>query len=267
MCAVRSCLLFGFICGCVMVNASPLLAQYEAPIAERAYQRIASGVVVPNRETVVSAKIVGRIQSIAHDEGVRVSQGEVLIKLEDAEWRADLQAAQASVALAAAELNYRRTQRARLQDLRQRKSISQDALDSAILAVSVAEANISIARANVVRAEVVLKEAQILAPFDALIISKQTEVGEVTSPGAILMELQDQSLLKLRIRVKEKDVPHIAVGQQLPVTIDALGDLELQGTVSKMIPAGDSRTHTFLVEIDLPPHTGLYAGMYGQASF
>ena len=42
------------------------------------------------------------------------------------------------------------------------------------------------------------------------------------------------------------------IGQQVAVNIDALGDLDLTGEVSKLIPAGDSRTHTFLVEIDLP---------------
>ena len=272
---------FGTLCF-TLISAPPLLAQESAERSERRetssrsassarsdrpYQRIASGVVVANRETVISAKIVGRIQAIAHDEGVRVRQGEVLIKLEDAEWRADLQAAQASVALVEAELKHQRTQRARLKDLRQRKSISQDALDNAVLAVSVSEANLAIARANEARARAVLNEAQILAPFDAVIISKHTEVGEVTSPGTTLLQLQDQSLLKLRTRVKEKDVPYIAVGQQLPVTIDALGDVELPGKVSKMVPAGDSRTHTFLVEIDLPPHAGLYTGMFGQVSF
>ena len=76
--------------------------------------------------------------------------------------------------------------------------------------------------------------------------------------GEALLELEDQSTLKFRTRVKERDIAHIEIGQEMTVTIDALDDLRLAGTVSTIIPSGDISTHEFTVEATLPPQDRLY---------
>jgi RND family efflux transporter MFP subunit len=196
-----------------------------------------------------------------------VERGAVLIQLDDQEWQAELAATLASAQLAEIEVQRKRKHKARIQDLRERRSVSEDAMDNATFDLAAAQASLRVAQANVARVQATLAETRIVAPFAGVITSQPAEVGEVTSPGEPLIEIQDHRQLKLLTRVKEKDLPFIAPGQAIGVTIDALGDEPLQGTVSKVLPAGDARTHTFTVEIDLPATEGLYPGMFGQARF
>ncbi|MES4786364.1 MAG: efflux RND transporter periplasmic adaptor subunit, partial [Nitrospiraceae bacterium] len=53
-------------------------------------------------------------------------------------------------------------------------------------------------------------------------------------------------------------------GDKIPIIVDALGSRTLIGTISQILPAGDPRTHTFLVKLDLPPTPGLKTGMFGR---
>lgn len=245
-----------------LVTAAPLYAQNNITVS-----RMATGVVVPQREAVVAARIVGRVVELPYDEGDRVERGGLLVKLDDTEWQAELQAVVASLKLAEIEVQRKRKHQARMQDLRERRSVSEDALDNAVFDLAAAQASLQVAEANVARVGGMLAETRILAPFDAVVTAKSAELGEVTSPGSPLLTLQDQRQLQLRARVKEKDLPYLSVGQSIPVTVDALDDVTLAGTVRRIIPAGDVRTHTFEVEIDLPEQPGLFPGMFGKATF
>ena len=97
-------------------------------------------------------------------------------------------------------------------------------------------------------------------------IRKHAETGLVTQPGQALYDIQDQSRLKFRARVKERDLAHIELGDKALITITALGDAAVSATVIKVIPNGDDR-HTFLIELELPDSPGLYPGMFGKAVF
>jgi len=98
------------------------------------------------------------------------------------------------------------------------------------------------------------------------VIRKHAETGLVTQPGQALYDIQDQSRLKFRARVKERDLAHIELGDKALITITALGDAAVSATVIKVIPNGDDR-HTFLIELELPDSPGLYPGMFGKAVF
>jgi multidrug efflux pump subunit AcrA (membrane-fusion protein) len=73
--------------------------------------------------------------------------------------------------------------------------------------------------------------------------------------------------LKLRTRISEQDISAIELGQELTVIIDALDDLALTATVSKIIPSGELSTHEFTIEATLPAQEKLYPGMFGRAEF
>ena len=110
-----------------------------------------------------------------------------------------------------------------------------------------------------------LAETKILAPFDGVVISRIAEVGKVTATGEPLLSIEDQRRLLFRTRINEQDIALIEKGQELPVTIDALDDLELTAIVEKIIPSGDISTHEFTVEATLPDSGRLLPGMFGKA--
>lgn len=228
--------------------------------------RIVTGDVIANRSVTLATRIMGRITRINASEGDRVKDGAVLVELDDTEYQARLKIALAARERADAELAHRERTRQRLQKLAANDNVSREAIDEAIYALEVAAANVKAAQAEIESIESTLAETRIRAPFDAVVIEKFAETGLVTQPGQALYAIQDQSRLKFRARVKERDLVHIEVDDIARVEISALGGEPLQARVIKVIPSGDER-HTFLIELALPGRPGLYPGMFGKAIF
>ncbi len=226
-----------------------------------------TGVVVPDRSVTLAAKIVGRVKAVNAEEGDAVDAGAVLIDIADAELRANLAAAQARLRME--ELNWAHQEKlaARVRSLREQATVSAENLDDANFKVETGEQLVASAKAEVARAKAMLDETKIRAPFRGVVIRKDVETGDVTSPGEPLLILEDHSTLKFRTSVKEQDVARIEKGQFITVTIDALDDVTLEAVVTKIIPSGDPSTHEFVVEAALPPKARLYPGMFGKAEF
>ncbi|MBI5177803.1 MAG: efflux RND transporter periplasmic adaptor subunit [Nitrospinae bacterium] len=238
-----------------------------AQARELSASRIATGVVAPNRAVTLSAKIMGRVEQVTREEGETVKAGGLLLSIADAEWRAGLLSAQAALARADAEYSYKKKMEAKMKALFEQRTVSEDMVDQAALDAEVARASLQSAEASVALAQTRLDETHINAPFDAVVINKSAEVGQMTAPGQPLFVIEDHSRLKFRTAVKERDVTAIKPGQKARVTIDALGGAELKGVVAKVIPSGDPVTHSYTVEISLPPRKGVYPGMFGKAEF
>jgi len=228
--------------------------------------RIVIGDVIANRTVALSTRIMGRITQVHAKEGDAISSGKVIVEIDNAQYLAQLKVTEAARERAQAELAHRQRIRKRLQTLSQSNAVSQDVLDEATYGLEIAEANLSAAKAEIEGIQSTLAETRIKVPFDAIVIKKFAEIGLVTQPGQALYEVQDQSKLKFRARVKERDLVHIKINDEASITITALGDEPIVAKVITMIPYGDNR-HTFIIEMALPDRPGLYPGMFGKAVF
>lgn len=226
-----------------------------------------TGVVMPNREVILAAKIVGRVEAVNPEEGDFVETNEILIDIEDAELRAGLAAAKARLKREELNRTHMKKLAERIQSLHEKNAASAENLDEATFRYAATEELVASAKAALAKAEAQLSETKIRAPFSGIIIKKRVERGDVTSPGEPLLKLEDHSKLKFRTSVQEQDVPLITKGQTVTIIIDALNDLELGATVTKIIPSGDTSTHEFIVEAVLPAQDRLYPGMFGKAKF
>jgi RND family efflux transporter MFP subunit len=246
---------------CVLLATPPVFA------ADSAREPTSTGVVIANRTVILAAKIIGRVAAVNSEEADKVDQGDVLVDIGDAELRADLAAAEARLKREEINLSHMDKLSTRVKKLHAQNAASAENLDDASFRYSAALEQVATARATLARSRAMLDETKIRAPFAGIIIAKRVEVGDVTSPGEPLLKLEDHSILKFKTSVSEKDVPLIEPGQKVVVTIDALGNLELAATVSKIIPSGDEATHEFIVEAVLPATKKLYPGMFGKARF
>jgi len=237
-----------------------------APANSASSVRIVTGDVIANRSVTLATRIMGRITRVHASEGDVVSDGQVIVEIDDTEYRARLKSTEAAEDRAQAELAHRKRVMNRLEQLMSSNAIAQDVIDEAAYRLEVARANLKMAQAEIETVRSTLAETQIRAPFDAVVISKYAEIGLVTQPGEPLYEVQDQSRLKFRARVKERDLAHIKLNDKAQINITALGDEPVGATVIRIIPHGDDR-HTFIIELSLPNKPGLYPGMFGKAVF
>ena len=238
----------------------------STPVDAASSERIVTGNIIANRSVTLATRIMGRITRVHATEGDKLVSGQVIVEIDDIEYRAQLKSAEASQDRASAELAHRKRIIKRLQHLGQTNAVSQDVIDEATYQLEVAEASLKVAQAQIEAILSTLAETRIRAPFDSVVIKKLAETGLVTQPGQPLYEVQDQSQLKFRARVKERDLAHIKLNDKALITITSLGDEPVSASVIRIIPNGDER-HTFIIELALPQRSGLYPGMFGKAIF
>ena len=230
----------------------------------------AAGYVVPERKAALSSKASGRLEWLGVLEGSRVKANEVVARLESKDVRAALEQAAAQVTLAqanlqqaAAELRDAEANYKRSGELLAKKYIS-DAqheanlarLDKARAAVESQKAALASARANRQAAEVTVEQTLIRAPFDAIVLTKNADVGDNITPfssaagakGAVIT-VADMDTLEVEADVAESSIGKIRREQPCEVQLDALPETRLAGVVSRIVPTVDRAKATVLVKV------------------
>ena len=138
-------------------------------------------------------------------------------------------------------------------------------VDEAKAAVEVTEARLEKARVN-------LNYAQILAPFDGVVTHRSYHPGAFIRSAAdgnhpALLTVARTDLMRIVIRVPDRDVVLTDPGDPVTLTVDGLEGRSFEGKVSRIASSEDSTTRTMRVEVDLPNPDGLLReGMYGRAT-
>ncbi|HEX5045065.1 MAG TPA: efflux RND transporter periplasmic adaptor subunit [Candidatus Polarisedimenticolaceae bacterium] len=209
------------------------------------------GTVRAKLRAVLEAKISGRIDRMTAVPGQTVRRGTLLARIEAREVQARVDQARAVRQQTEDDLR-------RALSLSRQNILPQSELDAA-------QARARVAEAAVQEAETLLGYTAIEAPFDGTVTRKYADVGDLAAPGKPLLEMEDGRALRLEADVPEAVVGTLALGNVLPVRVDALS-AELRGTVAEISPAGDPGSRTFLVRLDLPPTPGLRAGQFGRVT-
>lgn len=236
-----------------------------APIHEVTQQVVETviGTLVAERQTTVAPKILATIDSIHVSAGSRVEQGDLLIDLDARDQRAALEQAEQALAATRATLNRARTEYRRMTDLLEQNVVSQREFDDAEEALRVAEAELSRSERAAEQARVRLSYARIEAPISGQVVDRLAEPGDTASPGMPILTLYDPQALRLEAPVREALATRLEIGQPLTVHIEAL-DLKLQGRVDEIVPQAERMSRSFLVKVGVPPHEGIYSGMFGR---
>ena len=231
----------------------------------------ASGYVTARLQSTVSSKITGRILEVLVEEGMAVSEGQVLARLDDTTERSYLALAEAQLGAARgalAELEVRQVE-ARLDLDRQRRLLEQRLIGQADLDTAQAEADFLQARianqreqVNVADRELdvrrtALDDTVIRAPFSGVAISKDAQPGEMISPVSAgggftrtgVCTIVDMSSLEIEVDVNESYINRVSPAQRVVATLDAYPDWEIPASVITTIPAADRQRATVLVRI------------------
>ena len=210
----------------------------------------AVGSLVSNESVVLRPEVSGRIETIRFRDGETVRRGAVLVELDAAVERAELQQARANLTLA--ESNFRRTQ-----DLFGRKFVSQSSLDDARAKLEVARAGLALAQARLAR-------MQIRAPFDGVVGIRSVSPGDFVQDGDELINLEDIATLKLDFRLPELYLDRVRPGQALELSSDVLPGEVHSATVEAIDPLVDAqgravRLRASLVNPEMRLRPGVFA--------
>lgn len=234
----------------------------------------ANGYVVARTKASVSAKLAGRLAYLGVSEGSFVRKGEVIARLDNAEFLAAVAQAQANVASAEAEVieakadrDQLRLEANRVRDIRASSPnlISQQDLDLAMSRAAQADARVEAAEARLRAAQAGLRVAQannentiIRAPFTGTVLRKDAEVGEVVAPsvgggltrGAVVT-MADLSTLEVEVDVNEAYIARIRNGAPARITLDAYPDTTFRGHVRQVVPTADRQRATVQVKVSI----------------
>lgn len=213
----------------------------------------AAGALTSRNISVLSSKVMGLVESLSVQEGDRVTAGKLLLKIDSGEIKA--QALQAQAAYNNAKLQYDR-----IKSLYDDNASTQMEMDHATLGLETAQAGLKAAKA-------MESYTRITAPISGQIVEKRINLGEMAMPGQPVLKIEDNRNLRLEVTVREQDILHIRPGEKVKVRIDAMPGKDIPGMVSRIVPAADVRTHSFIVKVDIPSEKGLITGMYGKAFF
>jgi len=237
----------------------------------------ANGYVVARTKASVSAKTAGRLAYLGVSEGSYVNRGQVIARLENADFQAAVAQAQANVASAeasvieaVAERDQSARDAARIREIRTRNAnlMSPQDLETAASRAAAAAARYDAAVARRRSAEAALRLARanddntiVRAPFTGTVLRKDAEVGEVVAPsvgggltrGAVVT-MADLSTLEVEVDVNEAYISRIANGRPARITLDAYPDTTFRGEVRQVVPTADRQRATVQVKVSILDH-------------
>jgi RND family efflux transporter MFP subunit len=211
-------------------------------------------VVTGDKYIAIGVRVAGRIDEYLVDESDRVTRGQVLVRLDDRDYRAALARAEAGLRRAEANIALRRKEIQRIRTLRQRDVASQAELDVKENELRVAEAEAAEFRAEIEQAEVNLDYTSLRAPMDGVILAKLKEVGEIAVPGGFagsgdLIRMANLEDLRAEVDVNETDLSRVHLGQNAEVVPDAFPERRYAARVVKLYPQVNRQKGTLKVEV------------------
>ena len=217
----------------------------------------ANGYVVARTKASVSSKILGRLSWIGVTEGSRMKTGDVIARIESADFEAALRSARANLAQLEAQLVQAQRDFKRAKALRDQDVVSEASLEEVDTRVAVLKAQANAARAQVGLARANYENTQVRAPFAGTVLRKDAEVGEIVAPSAAgggltrtaIVTMADLRTLEVEVDVNEAYIAQVKNGQTARITLDAYPDTSFSGRVRQVVPTADRQKATVLVKV------------------
>jgi len=216
----------------------------------------ASGYVVARRKAAVASKGTGRLVFLGVEEGDKVTKGQVIARLEDADVVAARERARQDLRVAEADLYDAKKNLERMRILVQREMIAQAEYDVAEARYKRVTATIEAAKFALREAEVAVENTRIIAPFDGTVLKKNADVGEIVAPlagaassKAAVVTIADMASLEVDADVSEANITRVTSDQPCEITLDAYPQHRYPGYVANIVPTADRAKATVLVKI------------------
>ncbi len=193
-----------------------------------------TGKLTFKRTLNLSFKSSGYLEKLTIDEGDSFIKGQLLAQLDSEELIAEKNASYARLLQAKREIR-------RINTLLSKNLSSQQALDDAKTLVETTRASHKVAEYN-------LTKAQLLAPFDGVVLTRFTELGELQSPNQIALKIAAiENNLVVRVALTTAELTLVKLQQEVDINSTQLGIIT--GVVTKIPAIADQQSHLFTIEV------------------
>lgn len=245
-----------------------------------------TGTLQAFEEFVVAPKLSGRIEEITVDLADTVTRGQVVARLDNAEYvqalnqaRADLAVAEANLAEARSLLAIAERELERIETLRQRGVSSESERDAAMANQLARAAHVDVSRAQLTRAEAAVETARIRLGYSEVtagwrgggetrvVAERYVDEGETVAANAPLLRIVELDPVVAVFFVTERDYGLLAPGQSVALNTDAYPGETFAGEISRIAPVFRENARQARVELRVAnPELRLKPGMFARAS-
>jgi membrane fusion protein, multidrug efflux system len=236
----------GLVFGGVATNVAVYIVKAEK-LSNKVY---ASGTILANEEVALQSELSGKITRLNFQEGGKVSKGQLLVKINDADLQANYKKLQLQHSLAEERMQ------------RQEKLL-------VISGISQEEFDISKNQTNVIKVEMEFEMAQIAkteirAPFDGIIGLKKVSDGAYVTPTVTIATIQQINPIKIDFSISERYANSVKKGDELLFILDG-NQQEIKGEVYAIEPKIDMATRTVQIRaICTNSQNDIYPGAFAK---
>ncbi len=246
-------------------NNIPSVEAVQAQFGSLPLEERLSGIVRAKNQVDIYPRITAPVEEVYVQNGDQVERGDPLVRLRDNEYRERLRQAEANLRInkaqerqARASLNEVESQMRRQVILSERNLSSEIEMERIEAELESAEANLELALAQVEQAESsvdeqkdALEQAMIRAPISGTVGRRNVEPGMQVNTNSQLFTIGNLNDSKVIVNLTERMLSYIAIGQSVDIYSDLMGDVKLEGEVSRISPFLGAGNFSTEAEIDI----------------
>ena len=187
---------------------------------------------IEGTDVLVGSKVPGRLKEVPFHEGDRVKTGQLVASLEDSEFSAQLNQAQAALAQARANYQDARADRDRNQPLYRQGIISDQQFEKVTTRFKAAGAALDQAKAARQFAQTQFDNTKIFSPLDGTVTQRLTEPGEIIGAGSPVAAIVNLNNIWVKVYVPEPQVGKVTLGDSAEVSVDSFPKTAFKGKIT-----------------------------------
>ena len=255
------------LAGCSQEKAAPV-AEVVRPVkvveigrAETTRQLDYSGSVRARTEMNLGFRVAGKVTERLVDIGQHVNAGDVLARIDAADYELSVKSAQASLDAAERQVETVDLAKKRAEQLYAKNFAPKSQLDQATLAYDQAVASRDAARSTLAQAQNQVRYTDLKAGEDGIVTATSADIGQVVGAGTPVMTVAVDGEKEVLIAVPEMDIAGFRPGKEVKASFWSDENLTLDGKVREVAGSADPQSRTFAVRVSLPNDPRVLLGM------
>ncbi len=226
------------------------------------------GTVNACKESRLAFRVGGPLVKVNIQAGDLVKKGDILMQIDPQDFKDRINVLDAQLSGALSQLETAKQDFDRMEELFGQKVIPQADFDHARNGKNTAWASVKQIRAQLAMAKHQLEYTSLKAPYDGIITRQMIENYEMVSPGQVVVDLHDISMLEILVNVPENEIIHhpLKSGEPAWAAFPSLGDKKFSVNLKEWSTAADMASHTYKITfiMNQPEYALILPGMTAE---